>query len=292
MISSRFGLALGNLPVGYGEAARFLPWIVALMVYVAGLGGIGLIALDGTVRAAERSLATSLTLQVPADASNARVETVLALLRQTKGILAATVLDAKETARLLEPWLGPKVPLDQLPVPKLIDLRIDPAMPPDLAPLRQRLASVVPEAELDDHRPGLVDQRALLRRVEGVLATAIAVALGLIALSTVFAVRAALQAERSSVELVHLLGAADASIARRFATRCFALGVLGGAIGAAAALLAVALLGGAGIVATPIAARIADWRVWGVLTASMLAAGLIAAASAHLAVRHWLLRMP
>jgi cell division transport system permease protein len=296
MIGFRFGGARRDLPLGHDEAARFLPWVVALMVYVAGLGGIGLIALDGSVRGAERSLATSLTLQVPADTSKARMETVLALLRQTKGIQSANLLDPKEIARLLEPWLGPNVPLDELPAPRLIDLPIDPAGPPDLATLRHQLASVAPEARLDDHRPWLAGQRAAAHRVEGVLALVIALALVLIALSTVFAVRAALRAERSVVELVHLLGAAEAAIARRFTTRSLALGLAGGIIGAAAALLTLAALGGTGSVvqlaAPPNAAGIADWRVWGGLTGVVLAAGLIAMASARLTVRRWLAAMP
>jgi cell division transport system permease protein len=296
MMGFRLGWARSELPLGHDEAARFLPWVVALMVYVAGLGGIGLIALDGTVRAAERSLAASLTLQVPADASKARVETVLALLRQTKGIVSANVLDPKEIARLLEPWLGPKVPLNELPVPQLIDLHIDPDGPPDLAALRHQLASLVPEAQLDGHRPWLAEERSAARRVEGILATGIAIAFALIALSTVFAVRAALLIERSVIELVHLLGAADAAIARRFMCRFLVLGLWGGAIGATAALLTIALLGGTASVvqlaAPPDAAGITDWRVWGVLAGAGLAAGLIAMASGRLTVRRWLAAMP
>ena len=152
MIGSRFGWARRNLPLGRDESARFLPWVVALMVYLAGLGGIGLIVLGGTLRAAQRSLGASLTLEVPADTSKARLATALATLRQTKGVVSAQVLAPAETARMLEPWLGPTVSLDELPVPRLIDLRIDPAAAPDLARLRQQLASVVPEARLDDQR--------------------------------------------------------------------------------------------------------------------------------------------
>ena len=295
MIGSRFGWARRNLPLGRDESARFLPWVVALMVYLAGLGGIGLIVLGGTLRAAQRSLGASLTLEVPADTSKARLATALATLRQTKGVVSAQVLAPAETARMLEPWLGPTVSLDELPVPRLIDLRIDPAAAPDLARLRQQLASVVPEARLDDQRPWLAGVRAGARRIETIVAPAIAGALALIALSAVFAVRSALLAHRSAVELVHLLGAADADIAGQFAIRSLALGLTGGAIGAAAALLTVVALGGAGGVVqlpAPIGETgIADWRVWAVLIGGAAAAGLIAMASAQVAVLRWLARM-
>src|SRR5262249_17245079 len=134
-----------DLPLGRDEAMRFLPWVLALTAYVMGLGGIGLIALHATLHAAEDSLAATMTVQIPADGTRARLETVLARLRQTKGIASVQPLEPAETARLLEPWLGPKVALDQLPVPRLVDVHLDPASGPDLTMLRRQLASVLPE---------------------------------------------------------------------------------------------------------------------------------------------------
>src|SRR5438105_4414169 len=101
LISRWFGAARRELPLGRDESASFLPWIFALMAYVAGLAGVGLIGAGEPPDAP--SLATSLTLQVPAEASEARLQTVLALLQQTPGIASAHLLDRAETARLLEP---------------------------------------------------------------------------------------------------------------------------------------------------------------------------------------------
>src|SRR5260370_15973743 len=55
-------------------------------------------------------------MQPPAEPSAARTEMALAVLRQTPGIAGARLVDPAETKRLLEPWLGPSVPLDQLPL--------------------------------------------------------------------------------------------------------------------------------------------------------------------------------
>ena len=92
MIGFRFAGALRELPLGPDRSARFLPWVFALAVCLAGLGGAGLAALDGKVRDADQLLAATLTLQVPAGASDARLETVLALVRQTTGIAAVHLL--------------------------------------------------------------------------------------------------------------------------------------------------------------------------------------------------------
>jgi cell division transport system permease protein len=301
MTGYRLAAAWRSLPLGSNQSGYFLPWIVALLVYVAGLSGVGLIVLDASLRASEQAAAATLTLRVPADTSDARLQTVLALLRQTRGIVSVHLLEPAETARLLEPWLGSTVPLDQLPVPRLIDLRIDPDEGMDAAALQQQIASVVPDVLLDDHRPGPEGMRAAVRRIEDILAAGIAVALLLIAVSTLFAVRTVLMVDRSVVELLHVLGAADAAIAREFAARALGLGLLGGAIGAIAALCTILALGGAGSIVqlpAPLAGNViavsgvGDWRVWGILSGSVPVAGLIATASAWVAVRRRLAGMP
>jgi len=305
MIGSWFARARRELPLGPDESARFVPWVVALMVYLAALGGVGLTVLDDTLRAADQVLATTLTLQVPAETSNARLETVLALLRQTAGIQSVHLLEPAETARLLEPWLGPAVALDELPVPRLIDLRTGPERAIDIAALRHQLAAVVPDARLDDHLSPPKGMPAAARRIKGFLVGGIAVALLLVATSAVFGVRTALMADRSATQLLHALGAVDSAIARRFAVRSLRLGLVGGGVGAVAALLTIVALGGVGAVvqlpvppggpssAAGVAANgIGDWRLWAVLGGAALAAGLIAMASAWATVLRRLAGMP
>jgi cell division transport system permease protein len=296
MIAQRLGWTRRVLPLARDDAMGFLPWVLALMVCLAALSALGLIVLHATLRAAERPIATTLTLQVPANASSLRLDTVMALVRRTKGVVSAHLFEPAETARLLAPWLGPAVPLDELPVPRLIDVQIDPADAPDLATLLRQITSVLPEAQLDDHRPWLDAVRRAARWIDIILVAAIVVALLLIATAAVFAVRTALMIQRSAVEVVYLLGAGDAAIARQFAIRYLQLGLLGGAVGAIAALLAVLALGQVGTVvqlpAPAAATGIADWRCWAVLIAVALAAGLIAMASAQIAVLRWLARLP
>lgn len=280
-----------DLPLRRDAAGGYLPWVLALTVYVAALGGVGLVALGEAVAAAE-SIAARLTLQLSAETSKARTETVLAVLRQTPGIVSADLLTAAETARLLEPWLGPAVKLDELPVPRLVDMRLDPATTTDFDALRRHLASVAPEARLDDRRPWLRNVRKGAGRIGGILAVAVASGLAVMALSAVFAARGDLLVNRSVIDLLLLLGAADRDIARPMAIRSLWFGLSGGAIGAAAALLTILALDDVGSVvalSAPTAAiGIADWRLWAVLAGAVGLAGLIAWASAQVTVRRQL----
>ena len=295
MIALRWGRQRRDLPLRQSASARWLPWVLALMVYLAGLGGVGLTLLHDTLRAARGSLAASLTLLVPAEASPARLETVLAVLRQTRGIVSARPLPPAEVARLLEPWLGSSVVLAELPVPRLIDIRVEPDGGTDFAVLRQHLASVVPGAHLEDYQPWLAGMRAAARRVDGVLVAAIVVALLLMAVSAGFAARFDLVAQRSVIELLLLLGADDGDIAHPLAMRSLRLGLWGGALGAAGVLLTTIALGDAGSLirspAPPAAIGIADWRLWAILVGAVVAAGLIAMASARATVLRRLARM-
>jgi cell division transport system permease protein len=289
--------AARRLPRLAGDrAGRLAPWLVALMIYVAGLAGIGLILVDETLRGSESLLSGRLTVQVPAEASAARIETVLAVLRQTPGIRSVRLLTAAETSRLLEPWLGAPVSLEALPVPRLIDAGLDPAIPLDMARLGQQLASVAPGIRIDDHRPVAAGLRARALPLQALLGAAIGSALLLVAAVAAFATGAALAARRSDIELLHLIGADDRQIGRPYTVRALVQGLIGAGIAAAAILASVAALGDSGQVVRP-AAPVegmgpGDWRLWAVLAAMILAAGILAAASAHATVRRRLARLP
>jgi ABC-type antimicrobial peptide transport system permease subunit len=94
------------------------------------------------------------------------------------------------------------------------------------------------------------------------------------------------------VELFHVIGAADADIARPVQAEALLYGLLGGAIGAAAALVTVTAVGTALEPAAWGAAGFADWRLWGVAITATLSVGLAAAGGARLAVLRQLSRMP
>lgn len=296
MIGKRRASLSRMLPLGHDAAQRWLPWVYALPAFVAVLAGIGLLAIADGRRALPDRLAADLAIQLPAETSNARVQTLLAALRQTAGVRSAELVTPAETARLLEPWLGTPAPLDELPVPRLIEASVDPDRPPDLDKLRQQLASVVPELRIDDQRDTFARLHTAADRLLIVLAAmTVAALLGTAALAG-FAAGALLATRRAAIELLHLLGAANLDIARPLALRSLRHAALGGAMGAAAALLAVAALRGASDairVAAPTAAiDHADWRMWLIAAAATLGIAAIAATTTLASVLRRLAGMP
>jgi cell division transport system permease protein len=281
-----------KLPFGGDPTRPLLFWLFALIGYLAAIGGLALVLISDDLREWNRSLGNSLTLQLPAETSAARLETVLALLRQTAGIGGVRLLEPAETARLLEPWLGPAAAIDTLPVPRLIDLQIDPETAIDFADLRRKLSSIMPGAQLDDHRQWLGDFGGAIR-----LASLIAVGIAAIALlavvSTVSLTRTGLALHAKTVELLHLIGAEAADVARLFQADTLRLGLLGGATGAAAAFITViAVISAVPLHAMTGANGFADWRLWAVAIVAALATGLVAMAAARITALRRLSLMP
>ncbi len=100
-------------------------------------------------------LAREMTIQIrplPGRNIEADLREASELARRTRGIEAVRVFSRIEAEKLLEPWLGVGLDLSELPVPRLIVLKLVPGVTPDLAALKASLAERVPNAGLDDHR--------------------------------------------------------------------------------------------------------------------------------------------
>jgi cell division transport system permease protein len=282
-------------------SGRFLPWMIALMVYLAAIALAGMVALDGAVSRWDSTLVGTLTVQLPA-ASAGDLEKVLAQLRATPGVRSATALDDAANAALLKPWLGNAVALDELALPRLVDVRIDPAVALDRAALEQRLKAVAPDARLDDNRRWLdrvLDTVLAVEIVAGAIVALIALAT---IISIVFATRTGLAIHHGTVEVLHLIGAHDGYIADQFQWQALRLGLRGGIIGLVPAVLTLLALGaiagdgslgpgiGSGIDALP---RFALGPFgWLLLLLLPPAAGLTALATARITVLRGLARMP
>lgn len=225
-------------------AGRALISVIAIMTFLASLT-VGAVML---VRAAagdwQSEVAREVTIQVRSAGGRdieADVARAAELARGFAGVAEVRVFSREESARLLEPWLGTGLSLDDLPVPRVIVVRLAPGAAPDLARLRQALAQVVPTASLDDHR-GFVDRmRAMANAaVLGGLAVVVLVLLATV-LSVMFATRGAMAANRSVIEVLHFIGAKNGFIAGHFQRRFLLLGLKGGAIGGGAAIALFAL---------------------------------------------------
>jgi hypothetical protein len=153
------------------------------------------------------------------------------------GVRQATIVDRAATQRLLEPWLGAGLEIDELPVPRLIVVTIDPASPPDFAAMRQALIETVPTAILDDHRTWVDRLVAMARTTVTIGLAALVLMLTATVLTVIFATRGAMAGNGHIIEVLHFVGAEARFIAAQFRRHFLFTGMQGAAAGGALAML-------------------------------------------------------
>jgi cell division transport system permease protein len=228
----------------YTIAGRALVAVVAIMTFLASLTTGAVMLVRGAASDWQSEVAREVTIQVRPLSSRdieADVAHAAQIARRLPGIADVRPYTKAESTRLLEPWLG-GLPLDNLPVPRLIVVRISAEPAPDLAQLRTLLAAQVPSAILDDHRGFIERMRSMARAAFlGGLAV-LALVLVATVLSVTFATRGAMATNRPVVEVLHLIGATNSFIAKHFERRFLGLGLQGGLIGGGGAIAIFALL--------------------------------------------------
>jgi cell division transport system permease protein len=206
-------------------------------------GGVAMVI--GAASEWQSDISREMTIQIRPTSGNdidAQVLKAESLARATPGVVEVRTYSKAQSDRLLEPWLG-GLSLDELPVPRMIAVRVGPRARLDVSALRQTLTAQVAGASLDDHR-GWID------RMRRMAAAAVAGGIGIFGLvlaatvlSVAFATRGAMASNRPIVEVLHFVGAKEAYIARQFQRHFLVLGLKGGAIGGIAAIAFLALAG-------------------------------------------------
>lgn len=180
-------------------------------------------------------------LSAPEDQIDLQTKAVLATLATTPGIASARAMTDDEQRALLAPWFGPDLPVDTLPLPRLIEITED-STGYDGEGLRQRLAAEAPGAVLDDHtrwrRPLAVAATRL--RLLGFMSIVL-IGTATAAMITL-AASAALAANAQVIMVLRLVGARDVYIARAFVRRFTLRALMGAAAGTGLGMVGVWML--------------------------------------------------
>jgi cell division transport system permease protein len=225
-------------------AGRALVVVIAIMTFLACLTAGAALLVAHASQAWRSDVLREATIQVKPGAGDdieRLVAKAVAVASRSPEVESARAYSKAESENLLEPWLGAGLDLSQLPVPRIIVLRLRGQRPDDdLASFRSALASAVPQAVLDDHRIWATRLGAMADAVV-VLAAALFM-LMIVAMSTAigFATRGAVAANREIVEVLHLVGASNGFIAKEFQGHFRRLGLRGAMIGGLAAIASFA----------------------------------------------------
>lgn len=238
---------------GDSQADRVVPptgFTASLTLFAAGaMAFLAVFALAlslATGRLADRwgdELARSSTIRISAPEGQlaAQTQAALKVLETTTGVASARALTSEEQGALLEPWFGPDLPVDALPIPQLIEV-IEEADGFDAQGLRLRLVAEVPGAVLDDHtrwRDPLVSAATRLRMLGWISLLLIGATT---AAMITLAANAALAANAQVIGVLRLVGAQDGYIVRAFVRRFTLRALVGASVGMGLGCLAILLL--------------------------------------------------
>ena len=221
-------------------SGRALVAVVAIMTFLASITTGAVLLVSASAAEWQSEVASEITIQVRPVAGrdiDRDAAAVAEAMRAQPGIVETRPFTKDESAKLLEPWLGSGLSLDDLPVPRVIVARVSPGTVLDLAGLRSRVTQIAPSASVDDHR-------AWIERMRSMTGATVFAGIGILALviiatiiSVSFATRGAMAANRPIVEVLHFVGAGDRYIANRFLRHFLRLGLEGGLIGGGIAML-------------------------------------------------------
>jgi cell division transport system permease protein len=221
-------------------SGRALVAVVAIMTFLASITTGAVLLVSASAAEWQSDVASEITIQIRPSAGrdpDRDAAAVTEAMRTQPGIVEVRPFSKDESAKLLEPWLGSGLSIEQLPVPRVIVARVQPGTALDLAALRARVTQAAPSASVDDHR-------AWIERMRSMTGATVAAGIGILALvivatiiSVSFATRGAMAANRPIVEVLHFVGAGDSYIANRFLRHFLMLGLEGGLIGGGVAML-------------------------------------------------------
>ena len=286
-----------DLPLDRDSLGRYLPFLIAFMVYLAILAVMGLVVLNALTEKWDKGVAGTLSVQIaPTDNPSqdaALLQEVIKVVRATDGVENAEPLSKGRIFALLEPWLGAAGGSNDLPIPALIDVKLDSGASIDVAALSKRLSRISTGVSVDDHRVWLDQLIRLLATIEGLAALVLALIMLATVGTIIFTTRSSLAVHQGAIEVLHLIGAQDIYIAGQFAHRAFILGLKGGVLGL---LLAVPTLWGIGLLVDEMeSGLIPDFNMtivhWGVLGALPLVVAIIGMVTARVTVMRNLGRM-
>ncbi|MBB4065124.1 cell division transport system permease protein [Gellertiella hungarica] len=220
--------------------------VIAIMAFLAclTLGGVSMVR--ATAASWQSQISREITIQIKPDDKldmNAALTKARDIALSFVGTRDGQIMDDAATSRLLEPWLGPNLNLDELPVPRLVVITIDEQNPPDFEAMRAMLKDEIPQASLDDHRTW-VDRLVSMAHTTVLIGLSImTLVFSAMILTVIFATRGALAGNRHIVEVLHFVGAEASFVGREFQKHFLKISLKGSAAGS---LLAAGLFAGLG----------------------------------------------
>ena len=236
-----------ELPINEGYSKTFLSVIVAVSVFLFAITLSGVLGINTMFENSKKQVISNFTVQVLPlpnhEDSRKDLLSVVSFLERYPNVTEVSVLSDLELRALLEPWLGNNVDIELLPIPKLLDVKINTTTPFDYKKLAVRLSEISPQASINDHNLWL---SRLLKFINSLKILALTVLL-LVALASItaiiYAAQTSLNVHRDIINILHIMGATDKYIALNYVKQITQTSIIAGIIGTIIATPAIMIIG-------------------------------------------------
>jgi cell division transport system permease protein len=225
------------------------PYVIAIMTFAMIIVAAAGLALANAAGIVARGVESRYAVQV---ADPTRLPEVLGQLRADRAVSRISPVPQAEMRRTLEQWLGPGALAGDLPVPALVTF--DVAASQDADRVARQIERALPGAKFVAH-DGVVAPLLKSLQVLQWLALALVLMMALAtAAAVVLAARGAFDTHRTTIDVMHGLGATDRQVTQLFQRKIAVDALIGAAGGTiAATLILLVLAGSAGSLAGDIA---------------------------------------
>lgn len=230
-----------EIPLKGDGSNLFLEVMIAVAVFMFAISLAGALSINSMVSNWSNSILSALTVQImPVNNVNTQKAIEETLIHQNKaiellktidGIEEVTPLSDEQLQKLLKPWLGDEIDIKNLPIPRLIDVRIKKNANIDYIDLSEKLSEVSPRATLDSHKLWLAKLINFAGGLQNLAIMTLVLVLLITSGAVIYTTKSSLGVHKQIINILHIMGAKDAYIAKQFAKRFGFLAVRGGIVG-------------------------------------------------------------
>jgi len=150
MLKTQYISRKQELPLNGDSTGLFLQIIISIAVFIFAITLSGVLSINTMLYNWNQSILGSLTVQImPVNDINKEKATAQTLAYQEKaieflqnvdGIIKITPLNDNQLKNLIQPWLGDGVNISNLPIPRIIDVKLAPDADLNFVELAQKLS--------------------------------------------------------------------------------------------------------------------------------------------------------
>lgn len=214
------------------------PWVIAIMSFSIMIIAATGLALANTAGILTRAIEARYAIEVPNGGGD--VAKLAEAVRTAPGVTSVEAVSESDMRKTLERWLGPAASSADLPVPALVNFDLKSGA--NVAAVEQRVRAIAPQAQVVPQSESIAPLLHALHLLQWLAFGLVLMLSGAAAAAVVLAARGALDTHRSTIDVMHGIGATDIQVTHLFQRRIALDALVGSLAGAVAAALVLLLL--------------------------------------------------